>query len=175
MGMNYRGRVTRHCLTGLFALVLSACGGSDDAADDEASADTTALSKMLVDNTAGKACDSDKACGNGICQREVPEFPSLGFSANPAPGGFCSFACRLNVDCGKGGVCIGVGSNAFGFNHPDERGLCMKYCDTDSECREGYTCQDLFGQPPDAENSAALTGGSCQPPRSGDQTLEPPP
>lgn len=175
MGMNFRGSVARRCWMGVVALMLSACGGDADSADTDASADSTALSKMLVDNTAGKACDSDKACGNGFCQREIPEFPSLGFSAKPAPGGFCSFACRLDVDCGKGGVCIGVGTSAFGFNNPDERGLCMKYCDTDSECRDGYTCQDLFGEPPDAENSSALTGGSCRPPRGEDEALEPPP
>ena len=163
-------------VAGWLVLALAACAGSDPSDEDGEDATQAAVRTQLVDHTAGKACKSDKDCENGSCEQELPAVPfTSNRSALPAPGGFCSFACRLNVDCGEGALCIGAGNHAFSFGTPDERGLCMAACDEETPCREGYSCLDLFGQVVGSENAAGVVAGSCQPPSPTEVKNAPPP
>lgn len=160
------------------SIVLSfvACGGSEAIGEDAEGEAQAAVSERLVDHTAGKACDSDADCENGSCEQELPAFPLTSHrGALPAPGGFCSFPCRLNVDCGEGALCIGAGNTAFSFGTPDERGLCLAACNEGAPCREGYSCVDLFGEVVGAENPMGILAGSCQPPLQNEVKSAPPP
>ena len=174
MGNDDRAAARRRCLIACIALAISACGGAESDSSAEGSAGRAGIeaslqAKILVDQTAGKACDSDKDCGNGSCKQALPAFPSLSLDARSAPGGFCSFACGLNIDCGKGGICIGAGTNAFAFNDTEGKGLCLASCDASSPCREGYSCVDLFGQRVGSETAIASSTGSCQPTMATDE------
>jgi hypothetical protein len=91
----------------LFA--IAACGGDDKPADTGPVGGSPA--KMLENNKAGLACTADKDCGSGQCLKKLTTMGLLGqASMSDAPGGYCSFACKLDVDCGKGAVCIGARS-----------------------------------------------------------------
>jgi hypothetical protein len=87
-----------------------------------------------------------------------------------APGGYCSFNCRLDADCGSGGVCLGANpTGGFGFGNtmgPTQgaMGQCLARCDSSSQCRDGYRCLDTNGRAMESGNAAAATNatGSCQ-------------
>lgn len=162
-GMQWRRVVSQSRIASWIALALAACGSSDPSNEDSTGETQAAASKQLADHTAGQACDSDKDCANGSCEQELRAFPFLSRDALAAPGGFCTFPCRINADCGEGGVCIGSGANALSFNEPDERGLCLAFCDASTPCREGYACLDLFGQPLGSEDGTGANVGTCQP------------
>jgi len=147
--------------------LMSGCAGSDADAATETESSQPAVSKVKIftDRTAGKLCTSDADCGNGFCRYELPTLP--GNDPLPAADGFCTFSCRLHVDCGAEGACIGAGQNAFAFGFEDETGLCLAVCDVDRPCREGYRCEDLFGLPiVDGMSDTGSGVGSCRPPSS---------
>jgi hypothetical protein len=161
----FSGAALRGWTLVLCAWAIGACASAESHGDghDEEAAAAAPPSKMLADHIAGEACDSDKDCGNGSCQDEVPAFPMSDRAAEPAPDGFCSFACGINIDCGAGGVCIGAGNNALSFANANGKGLCMKFCDASSPCRDGYSCVDVFGLVVGAEMGSGFSVGSCQP------------
>lgn len=154
------------------SIAVSACGGSDD--DDDSSggnAATMEAPKVLTANTAGKACAADKDCGTGACKKELTIGGGfLGPTTTPAPGGYCSFNCRLDADCGSGGVCLGANSTGgFGFGNAGGQrqaamGQCLARCDSSTQCREGYRCLDTNGRALESGNAsaAANASGSCQ-------------
>lgn len=152
----------RSCMAGLIALAVAACASSSSEDEGQSEASITE-SKQLVDGTAGKACKSDKDCENGSCKQELPMFPFDNRSAQPAPGGFCSFPCHISADCGEGGMCIGAGDSVGSFDMEDRTGLCLATCTADNPCREGYSCVDLLGQVIGSENALKVSTGSCQP------------
>lgn len=120
-------------------LVLSGCGDDDEPTDDPV-AGAGAPAKILDDNKAGDACTAEKDCGNGTCLLRLTTSTLLGQQIQMlAPGGYCSFGCRLDVDCGAGGLCIGATADA--------KGQCLGRCDGNNHCREGYRCLDLSGAP----------------------------
>lgn len=152
----------------LSCLGASACGSSED---DQSGATEVEPPKALTANTAGKACADDDACGTGSCKKQLaaPGGGLLGPATVAAPGGYCSFDCRLDADCGAGGVCIGA-TAGFGFGNPggssqSATGQCLKRCDSSSQCRDGYRCLDSSnGRAMESGNaeSAPNATGSCQ-------------
>ena len=151
----------RSCMVGLIVLAVAACASSDSEEGQTEGAMLTA--KQLVDHVAGKACKADKDCENGSCEQELPPFPFDNREAQPAPGGFCSFACNISADCGEGSLCIGAGDSVGSFDMEDRKGLCLASCNADNPCREGYNCVDLFGQVVGSESALKVSTGSCQP------------
>ena len=137
-------------------LVLSACGDDDEPTDVPVAG---APAKKLDDNKAGDACSADKDCGTGTCARRLTMSTLLGTQTQAdAPGGYCSFACRLNVDCGTGGLCVGATG--------EEKGQCLARCDGNNHCREGYRCLDLSGAPlaqtAPSDTPSNSGGGTCR-------------
>jgi cysteine-rich repeat protein len=54
------------------------------------------------------------------------------------PLGYCSEFCNVNTqDCTGDAICLDLDLNA-------PSGLCFDGCTVNSDCRAGYTCQDLF-------------------------------
>lgn len=165
----------------LSCLGMSACGSSED--NQGGSTETTEPPKALTANTAGKACTDDGDCGTGSCEKQLNAAGGglLGPSTVPAPGGYCSFNCKLNADCGAGGVCIGANATGgFGFGNTGganqaASGQCLKRCDSSSQCRDGYRCLDSNnGRAMESGNAEPATNatGSCQVAPETD-TLEP--
>jgi len=150
-------------LLALGMCIVMGCGdGSHDAGESGEPAAVNASAKMLTGAKAGSLCQTNKECGNGSCEHVLPGV--IGASETPAPDGFCSFRCRLNADCGEGGMCVGAGSHGFSFGSADETGLCLAICDADRPCREGYSCLDAFRAPlEDGMSVAGSTLGTCQP------------
>ena len=108
---------------------------------------------QLSDGVTGKACQADKDCGKGRCQKTD--------GMMTYPDGYCSGSCLQDAECGAGGTCTlpALGSSA---------GSCYLSCQTggDSDCREGYRCrtngsrrQCLPGAPP---LGAQVAGHACQ-------------
>lgn len=87
----------------------------------------------LPDNTAGKACEDDAACGGGeaTCAKEIPFGTLSAYELVPAPGGYCTQRCSRDSECGAGAQCISSGPRG---------GMCLGNCREMSDCREGYTC-----------------------------------
>lgn len=154
----------------LSCLGMNACGGSDE--DQNGGAVAMEAPKVLTANKAGKACAADTDCGNGSCKKQLAVTGGLlgGTTNQPAPGGYCSFNCKLSADCGAGGVCIGANSNAgFGFGNAggttsSDTGQCLARCDSSSQCREGYRCLDGNGRAMESGSAeaAANATGACQ-------------
>lgn len=90
--------------------------------------------KALADGVVGETCSSDEDCGGAAmsCRRTFSDFE--------APGGYCTLACAVHADCGKGGFCV---SGAPSTNFPV--GICFSTCTPPGGCREGYMCQPLGG------------------------------
>lgn len=157
-------------IAALSYLGMSACGSSDDTQSEAVAMEPP---KVLTANTAGKACADDGDCGTGTCKKQLPSGLGgfLGTSTQPAPGGYCSFNCKLNADCGAGGVCIGANATGgFGFGNTgganqSASGQCFQRCDSSSQCRDGYRCLDsTSGRAMESGNAepAANASGSCQ-------------
>ena len=90
----------------LFALVLAAgCGGDED-----------------VDDVVGASCRNDRDCAD-LCEGG-PDFP----------GGFCTLACRDDLDCTSDTICTET-----------HGGVCLYTCSVDSHCDFlgiDYGCRD---------------------------------
>ncbi len=98
------------------------------------------------DREDGEACDGDGDCIGGTCFR-----PEQGF-----PGGHCTETrCASREDCnGDNTACLLAGRPNY----------CIKLCNDDEECRDGYECRATQG------------GGFCAPGQGaggGDQTPVP--
>ncbi|HET8932611.1 MAG TPA: hypothetical protein VFN67_04185 [Polyangiales bacterium] len=156
-------------IAALSFLGMSACGGSEE---EEQSGDTAIeKAKVLTANKAGKACAEDKDCGTGSCKKTLTTGGTIlgGATTQPAPGGYCSFACKLSADCGEGGVCIGANSTGgFGFGNAGGMmntagGQCLARCDSSAQCREGYRCLDTNGRAMESGNATAAPNatGAC--------------
>jgi hypothetical protein len=141
---------------------MSACGSSSD--EDDSGAVVMEAPKVLTANTAGKACTEDKDCGTGSCKKQLVAAGGgfFGPSMQPAPGGYCSFDCSVEADCGAGGVCIranatgGFGFGNAGGSRQAASGQCLKRCDSSSQCRDGYRCLD-------SSSGRAMESGNAEP------------
>lgn len=88
----------------------------------------------LPDNMTGIACASDADCG-GAADSCALMLPAAGGGEVAAPGGYCTIACEIDLDCGAGGVCVVTRVG----------GRCFDPCAMASECREGYVCGERGG------------------------------
>lgn len=89
-------------------------------------------------NGEGSCYDPDAEAGDACAQDE--ECPSGNFCLD-LPGGYCaSFGCDVesNTGCGAGTQCLPRGRRF---------GACFLGCVEDSECRDGYECQDSATHP----------------------------
>jgi hypothetical protein len=82
------------------------------------------------------------------------------------PGGYCTiFNCEPN-SCPDGAVCINFGTelspvdqcSSSQGNSPYQRSFCMAACSSGSDCRGGYSCQDLSGRPGSPNALGAVLG-----------------
>lgn len=150
-------------------LGMSACGGSSDE-DQGGDAVAEEGPKVFTADKAGQACSANADCGNGYCAKQFESNSFLGGGSQPAPGGYCTFDCKLDADCGQDGLCIGATSGgSFGFGNVGGRtqsaaGKCMLRCDSSSQCREGYRCLSGYGQAIESGGAmaAANASGACQ-------------
>ncbi|HLM71714.1 MAG TPA: hypothetical protein VK459_03450 [Polyangiaceae bacterium] len=103
---------------------------STDASDD-APADAPADAKAdAYEGVIGRACELDADCGDGYrCH-------------TPAPNGYCTVNCSVDVPCPSGSVCSPV---------PYSRvmGACMRPCSSAAECRPEYACDYVEAFPGD--------------------------
>jgi hypothetical protein len=76
------------------------------------------------------------------------------------PGGYCTiFNCEPD-SCPDDALCINFGTALSPVdqcyssqgNSPYQRSFCMAACSVDSDCRGGYSCQDLSGGPGHPKN-----------------------
>lgn len=118
---------------------------------------------VLVFLAALSACSSSDNGGNGGVGKTDG---SIGSSCGTcqsglecvtqAPGGYCSKTCASAADCGSGAYCYQITGSAP---------LCLRGCQGNADCRDGYTCQGDPGGTvcyPDAGGSggSGATGGS---------------
>ncbi len=102
------------------------CGRCDNPCPgaESCSAGMCSMMMMMGGGETGIACADNAACGMnalgpGVCIRDFP-------------GGYCSFDCMSDADCGMGGRCIDLGGG---------RGnICLKECSAGSPCRSGQRC-----------------------------------
>lgn len=86
-----------------------------------------ALLTPACSTLVGDACELNADCGGTmICERSLPE----GYCTRPD--------CERN-GCPADGVCIYFDEGAA---------YCMKPCDSNADCREGYACVTDFGAYP---------------------------
>jgi hypothetical protein len=80
-----------------------------------------------VPSSIGEACTATSPEDPGTC--------AAGERCLPSPDGYCVSFCAQSRTCPAGSVC--VDSARFGD-------LCLKACDDDGGCREGYTCDPAW-------------------------------
>jgi hypothetical protein len=82
--------------------------------------------------TVGAPCGNASECATGTCLTNFVD-------------GYCSaLDCESAADCGAGGVCLATNEDATAS-------ACFKACETNAQCRFGYTCQSIEGG----------SGGAC--------------
>lgn len=69
--------------------------------------------------------------GDG-CKQDA-DCPSEAICDSTAPGGYCTIPDCRPGDCPDRSICV---------EFDRDTSYCMKYCEGDSECRDGYTCRD---------------------------------
>ncbi len=130
----------------------------DNDGDGAVDCDDSDCSKNVIcmmDGAVGSPCRDASDCTEGVdtvCANE----PESGF-----PAGYCYSSCNTQSDCPEGSVCM---QTMFG-------GYCLKGCDPNgdgSECRPGYSCQDMAGDgsiyacwPACTDDSQCVITGDC--------------
>jgi hypothetical protein len=95
------------------------------------------------------------------------DFSASGGGSSKAPGGYCSFTCMTNDNCGVGGTCSGAFAGFGGIGAM--AGRCLKGCAADGDCREGYRCVNPLGMPASGTDAmqdptgGLLGGNGCEP------------
>lgn len=85
----------------------------------------------------GAACDVDADCGTGfICRTDVP-------------GGACTLACNGSDACPGETLCRTYGDDAW----------CVPRCDDDTDCRNGWFCEQVPGSDGDTYGVCEVLGG----------------
>lgn len=83
-----------------------------------------------------EGCDLKTCPDEAACIR----FFSAGFlsrTCDPATEGAADPNVTLTNQCGSGEICL---SSGFCTQRTSERRFCMKKCETDGDCRNGYAC-----------------------------------
>lgn len=130
-----------------FALLVSACSGSDDGESRGSAAKGQSCSKDLDCADSSARCSGlTHACTGpltkasyavsctaqtaGVCEGYICLTPTTGGD------GVCSFQCASNKDCGEGACVTLQGAGK----------VCLKPCDGNADCNAGYSClQDPGG------------------------------
>ncbi len=100
-----------------FLLVLALlCPAAGIAGCGDAFVDANADGKV-----AGAKCDGDDACADGSFCERGPEFPA----------GLCTVRCQTHEQCPADTRCVGA-----------KGGLCLTSCTSESDCRDGYLCEE---------------------------------
>ena len=125
---------------------------------DAARSDAGVARTCDVSGGIGSACSTDADC------REHASF-SPAICLPPGRGaamGYCSSVCMIDADCGACGRC--VASSTGTSPAPTWYGLCVRACDADEACRDGYVCASFAplrdGCFPDCRSHAGLCGGA---------------
>ena len=154
---------------GLFlvgAFMAPACDGDDDGPSGTGTTTTTpgtggagggtggagggtgGAGGTITPGVDGAPCMADGDCDGALCINE----PEFGW-----PSGHCSTECETPGDaCANGGVCTFFG-------------VCLVQCAADPDCRDGYTCQDVFEDgttycyPQCTDNAQCPEVGTCDP------------
>ncbi len=118
------------------AICASRCSGDADCRDGYVCKDSPAspfdVCVPFVEPTGvddGEPCQSDDECRGGTC------IPSPGW-----PDGYCTtLDCETRDDCAADGNDNRCLTGGRGYN------LCVRMCDTQDDCRDGYICQQVGG------------------------------
>lgn len=109
---------------------------------------------QLHDHIAGRACDGDAECSDGVCS-------STNLLGTSYPGNYCSGRCYEDSQCGEAGVCWWPSGSA-------EPGHCLARCEPEAGCeRTGYRCWELgdgiqtFHACYPGEKAIETTGDTC--------------
>ncbi|MBI5532373.1 MAG: hypothetical protein HY898_06645 [Deltaproteobacteria bacterium] len=103
----------------LLVLLVAACDHWPGVGGDGG---LTPGSYHMEDNSGniGSACSDSKSCNLPI------------ICVKTAPNGLCTKACTTDSDCAAAGAsCVNAFSSGF---------ICVKNCQSDQMCREGYAC-----------------------------------
>jgi hypothetical protein len=110
----------------LIACSLFACGGDDK------------------ENLIGEACTKSSDCDvSGLC-------------ITSGKAGLCSQTCEVPggaMQCPLGAYCDRLGLTTETMPDKTDMTVCLPACDSQSDCRSGYTCNGVSGGP----------GKVCQP------------
>ncbi|MGA9525925.1 MAG: hypothetical protein WBV82_30980 [Myxococcaceae bacterium] len=81
--------------------------------------------------TVGDPCTTPSDCGSGLCLNQAS-----------TPGGYCTQQCLVTnpESCPSGTVCIRTDAEPL-------NAVCLRECQRDDDCREGYTCRQDEGWP----------------------------
>jgi hypothetical protein len=134
--------------------------------------------KVLVSN-AGEECTSASDCSGdkAECKNEFTLGSPLlgGATKTPLEGGYCTATCVAHAECGDDGRCLPaeIVEASGGTVTPQLLSLggiplnCLKTCDDESACRDGYECEALTSLLPEMFRSFAGAIGNtkyCLPP-----------
>ncbi len=117
----------------LYQLLLMGCGDSSLNGGrnlDLAAADAASTTDASTRTSIGAACTDDPQCPQMLCVTEAP-----------FAGGYCA---EINLDCAHsncpaGSACVEAKLTSSSGDTISEA-LCMKSCNSASECRTGYGC-----------------------------------
>lgn len=147
------------------SLFVTACGSEADGESTSSSSKSgeQPAPQVFTSEFAGDTCAEDKDCGNGRCATRFTD--ALFGGSQQAPGGYCTFSCKLDADCGEA-ACIGANNGAFGLGGntgASSSGQCLLRCRSSAECRDGYRCFNAVGQALEGEGvDASAASGTCQ-------------
>ncbi len=101
-------------------------GGSDNSSGGNDASGGSGSGGQPTQTGAGMPCADD-----GECPERIGSV--VAFCGDNWPGGYCTATCSTvgSNQCGEGAVCDILGL-----------GWCLKSCNDDSDCRDGYYCAD---------------------------------
>ena len=113
------------CCSGIACGEGGACTGAGACDGQMVAADCPGMNSVCCVEYAevAGACDDDGQCASGECATEA-------MSVRPTPDGFCETPCENDNACGAGAICLSSGGV----------GICMRECDAETPCREGWFC-----------------------------------
>ena len=84
------------------------------------------------------------ACGPvavGTACRENADCPTGLYCDRGATDGYCTTDCEKDLPCPERAVCVAVNVSATSTGGFTEVRRCLRSCNADPDCREGYACK----------------------------------